>query len=109
MAPPGVVAFPRLSADPAVLEPCVLESFDEGIVLSAAGPVVPFFIGMPPPEVVPPFIESPVVVLLAADPPACEPPPAVLPAPCARAAELAAASAVAKTIVAIFMGSFPLF
>src|ERR1700758_208141 len=65
IAPPGAVALPRFSADPAVLAPCVLESFDEGIVLCAAGPVVPFFIGIPPPEVVPPFIESPVVVLLA--------------------------------------------
>jgi hypothetical protein len=54
--------------------------------------------------VVLPFIDAPVVVLLAAGPPACELPPAVLPDDCASAKELVAAKATAKTIVFSFIG-----
>jgi hypothetical protein len=62
-----------------------------------------FFIREPVPAVVPPFMEVPVVVLLAAGPPACEPPPAVLPPDCAKASELVIAKAAAKMIVLTFM------
>lgn len=48
-------------------------------LLAAPPPVIPFFSAAPLPAVVPPFIESPVVILLAAGPPASELPPAVLP------------------------------
>jgi hypothetical protein len=65
-----------------------------------------FFIREPVPAVVPPFMEVPVVVLLAAVPPACELPPAVLPPACARASVLVIAKAAAKPIVLIFMGRF---
>jgi hypothetical protein len=67
---------PFFCAAPAVLAPWVLEFFDDGAELLAAGPVAPFFIAVPPPVVVPPFMGSPVVVLLAAGPPASELPPA---------------------------------
>ena len=53
--------------------------------------------------VVLPFIDAPVVVLVAAGPPACELPPAVLPDDCARAKELVAARTAAKAIVVNFM------
>jgi hypothetical protein len=91
---PGVAASPFFSAEIAVLAPCVLASFEDGMLLWAAEPVAPFFIVAPPPAVVPPFIESPVVVLLAAGPPAWELPPAVLF--CAIAAALESVSAAAQ-------------
>ena len=56
--------------------------------------------------VVLPFIDAPVVVLVAAGPPACELPPAVLPDDCARAKELVAARTAAKAIVVNFIGGF---
>ena len=56
--------------------------------------------------VVLPFIDAPVVVLVAAGPPACELPPAVLPDDCARAKELVAARTAAKAIVVNFIGRF---
>jgi len=78
--PPGVVASPFFSADPAVPEPCVLASFADGMELPVVvvGFVASFFIAAPPLVVVPPSIEPPVVDLLAAGPPALESPPAVL-------------------------------
>jgi hypothetical protein len=84
MVPPGEVASPFLSTEPAVFAPCVLASFADGIELLAAPREASFLIAAPPPAVVPPFMESPVVVLLAAGPPACELPPAEPPA-CASA------------------------
>lgn len=56
--------------------------------------------------VVLPFIDAPVVVLVAAGPPACELPPAVLPDDCANAKELVAARTAAKAIVVNFIGRF---
>src|SRR3954466_5007585 len=54
--------------------------------------------------VVLPFIEEPVVVLLAAGPPACELPPAVAPGDCASASVPVSANAPANNIVVSFMG-----
>jgi len=56
--------------------------------------------------VVLPFIDAPVVVLVAAGPPACELPPAVLPDDCASARELVAARTAAKATVVNFIGRF---
>src|SRR3954451_13861884 len=56
------------------------------------------------PPVVLPFIEEPVVVLLAAGPPACELPPAVAPGDCASASVPVSANAPANNIVVSFMG-----
>jgi hypothetical protein len=53
--------------------------------------------------VVLPFMLLPVVVLLAAGPPACELPPAVPAAVCATASVPVKAKAAANTIVVIFM------
>src|SRR3954463_13804305 len=55
------------------------------------------------PPVVLPFIEEPVVVLLAAGPPACELPPAVAPGDCASASVPVSANAPANNIVVSFM------
>ena len=76
---PGSVASPFLSTAAPGPAPCVLASLPDGCELVAAGPVPLFFIAEPVPCVVPPFIDSPVVVLLPAGPPACELPPAELP------------------------------
>src|SRR5262245_38004559 len=107
MVPPGEVASPFFSADPAVPAPCVLASLpDGGDEPIGAWPVVPFFIALPRwLSVVAPFIESPVVVLLAAGPPAVELPPAVFPADCASANELVKANAVASKRVRVLMVS----
>jgi hypothetical protein len=102
IVPPGEAASPFFSAEPAVFAPWVLASFDEGLEFWAAGPVVSFFMADPPPVVLP-FMDSPVVVLLAAGPPACELPPA-LPAPLwARAIDDESANAVASINVLVFM------
>jgi hypothetical protein len=97
--PPGVVASPFFSADPAVPEPCVLASFADGIELPVVvvGLVASFFIAAPPPVVVPPSIDPPVVDLLAAGPPALESPPAVLD--CANDIVLASAKAAASPMI----------
>jgi hypothetical protein len=80
IVPPGDVAFPVFSAEPAVGAPWLLESTADGVDAPVVIPdPVLFFITAPPPVVLP-FMESPVVVLLAAGPPAAELPPAVLPA-----------------------------
>jgi hypothetical protein len=98
IVPPGVVASPFFSAEPAVAAPWLLASLAEGIELPVVAPVALFFIVVPPPAVVPPSMESPVVVLLAAGPPACEFPPAVLLLVCASASVLERASAAASAI-----------
>jgi hypothetical protein len=111
IVPPGVVALPLFSADPATGAPWVLASFADGMELPVVAPVAPFCMPVPPPPVVLPFMEPPVVVLLAAGPPALESPPAVLLV-CANASVVESASAVASAIVLIVMGvssgSFPL-
>jgi hypothetical protein len=105
MVPPGVVASPFFSADPAIGAPWVLASFAEGMELPVVVPVAPFFIAVPP-LVVLPFIESPVVVLLAAGPPALLSPPAVLLV-WANDIVLASAKALASArIVLIFIVRF---
>jgi hypothetical protein len=103
IVPPGEVASPLFSAEPAVPAPWVLASFEDGIEVPVDAPVVPFFIALPPAEVVLPFMESPVVVLLAAGPPAAELPPAVFPLFCAKASALESTKAVARAIVLILM------
>ena len=102
IAPPGDVASPFFSADPAVIAPCVLASFADGMEVPAVVGGAPFFIAVPPPPVVLPFMASPVVVLLAAGPPALESPPAVLPA-WANASVLESTKAAASEIVLTFM------
>jgi hypothetical protein len=57
--------------------------------------------------VVLPFIDAPVVVLLAAGPPACELPPAVFDAVCAIARLPVSANAAANARVLSFMDPFP--
>ena len=104
IVPPGDVASPFFSADPATGAPWELASFAEGMELPVVALFPSFFMAAPPPVVLP-FMESPVVVLLAAGPPALESPPAVLA--CANANVLESANAVARAIVLIFM-SFPL-
>jgi hypothetical protein len=103
IVPPGVVASPFFCAEPAVLAPWVLASLDDGIALCAAGPVVPFFMAPPLFDVVPLFMDSPVVVLLPAGPPAWEDPPAVLL--CAIATDAARESAEANKIVFLMVVS----
>jgi hypothetical protein len=76
---------------------------DEGLELWAAGPVVSFFIADPPPVGLL-FVDSPVVVLLAAGPPACELPPALLPPLWAIASDDESANAAASINVLEFMG-----
>jgi hypothetical protein len=102
MLPPGVVALPVFSAEPAVDAPWLLASPADGAVLPVVVPVDPFFMAAPPPVVLP-FIDSPVVVLLAAGPPAAELPPAVLPPLCAKAAVPESAKAVASAMVVSFI------
>jgi hypothetical protein len=46
MVPPRVVASPFLSAEPAVLAPCVLASFEEGIELAPLA--APVLLELPP-------------------------------------------------------------
>jgi hypothetical protein len=102
MVPPGVVASPDFSAEPAVPAPWLLALPGEGAELPVVVPVAPFFIAAPPPVVLP-FMESPVVVLLAAGPPAAELPPAVLPPLCANAAAPESAKAMANAMVVSFI------
>jgi hypothetical protein len=102
MVPPGVVASPDFSAEPAVPAPWLLALPGEGAELPVVVPVAPFFIAAPPPVVLP-FMESPVVVLLAAGPPAAELPPAVLAPLCANAAVPESAKAVANAMVVSFI------
>jgi len=102
MVPPGVVASPDFSAEPAVPAPWLLALPGEGAELPVVVPVAPFFIAAPPPVVLP-FMESPVVVLLAAGPPAAELPPAVLPPLCANAAVPETAKAMANAMVVSFI------
>jgi hypothetical protein len=82
MVPPGEVAFPFLSTAPAVPAPCVLASFDEGLV------------------VVPLFILS-LAVAFEAGPPVCALLPGALP--CARAAVLTSARIAASEMHFIFI------
>ena len=63
-----------------------------------------FFMSVPRSPVVLPSIELPVVVLLAAVPPACELPPAEFPV-CAKADVLLNARALIIAIALIFMSS----
>jgi hypothetical protein len=103
--PPGVVALPDRSAEPAVGAPWLLASLGLPVDL----PVVvelPFCMALEPPPVVLPFIESPVVVLLAAGLPDAELPPAAVPLLCASASDEVSAKADAKAMVVIFMGGF---
>jgi hypothetical protein len=82
-----------------------------GIELPVVASVPPFFIARPPPAVVPPSLESPVVVLPVAGPSAVEL-PAEFPLACARARVLDSANVAANAIVLIFMRAsslLPLF
>jgi hypothetical protein len=77
-----------------------LEPLDMPVVPGAMALPGWFFMAGPALSVVRPSIESPVVVLLAAGPPAFELPPAVLPADCASAAVLPSAGAESEMTLA---------
>lgn len=82
MVPPGEAASPFLSTAPPVPAPCVLASFDDGLVVVLL------------------FILSPAVAF-EAGPPVCALLPAALP--CARVAVLTSARAAASEMHFIFI------
>ena len=97
MVPPGLVASPFFSAEPAVLAPWVLASFVDGIELVEL-PLAPVALGEPPVDGVC-CVES-LLGLVAAGPPDVELPPADEPAlVCATARELARVKAAANKYV----------
>lgn len=101
--PPGEVALPVFSANPAVGAPWLLALPGDDVELPVVVAPAPFFMAVPPGPVVLPFMELPVVVLLAAGPPAAELPPALLPPVCAKASVPDSAKAAANAMVVIFM------
>jgi len=93
MVPPGLVASPFFSAEPAVPAPWVLASFADGIELVEL-PLAPVVPEAPPVDGVCCVVS--LLGLVAAGPPEVELPPAEPPLVCATARELARVKAAAS-------------
>jgi hypothetical protein len=96
MVPPGLVASPFFSAEPAVSAPWVLASFVDGIEL-VDPPLAPVVLGEPPVDGVRCVVS--LLGVVAAGPPDVELPPADEPLLCATARELARVKAAANKYV----------
>ena len=105
MVPPGLVASPFFSAEPAVSAPWVLASFPDGIELVEL-PLAPVVPETPPVDGV--RCVGSLLGLVAAGPPDVELPPADEPAlVCATAKELARVKAAANKYVVVRCIEFP--